>query len=148
MKDVLRSWIEYRSVTSYCQSCRGFWLLTSKQMHGEQTSAKHWICPAPACCLNDVAMNLMRRLCYLEPVTETTSDYDVSTLVLYNSVWIMRYTPSLSADYIMKGQYIDWCSCFYEYSLWQVKRLIYMYLARPRWQKMKDVFEVFRGKYQ
>ena len=34
-------------------------------------------------CLNDVTVNLMHRLRCLQPVTWTTSEYDVSTSVLF-----------------------------------------------------------------
>ena len=52
-----------------------------KQLRGDQT--EHWIFPAPTRCLNIFARNLMRRPYCLEPVTRTTSEYDVSTCVLY-----------------------------------------------------------------
>lgn len=55
----------------------------AKQWRGNHTNAKHWIYPDPARCLNAVAVNLMRVLFCLEPVTWATSENDVSTLELY-----------------------------------------------------------------
>ena len=56
-------------------------IVYAKQWRCDNTSAKHWICPTPARCLNNAAVSLMRTLCCLEPVTETPSEYDVSTSV-------------------------------------------------------------------
>lgn len=59
-------------------------LLVPKRWRDDHTSAKRSICPAPAHWLNNLAVNLMRMLCCLESVTWATSDYDVSTSVLYS----------------------------------------------------------------
>ena len=80
---------EYPSMTSYWRSCQGAGSnqCCAKQWHGDHPGANHWIWPLPT-------VNLIHMLCCKEPVTWTTSEYDVNTInsTLY---WVLLMTMEI-----------------------------------------------------